>query len=110
MPPRSGLKRKRIEAGEPLFILEGKSPEPADNSAAGSFLKWVLSVLDPLTAGAPNAPPRRACSVRESALRPIPGSMILVWRFSANEQRHRDRGGQSRDDSHTYWPGSCSRC
>ena len=51
MPPRSGLKRKRIEAGEPLFILEGKSPEPADNSAAGSFLKWVLSVLDPLTAG-----------------------------------------------------------
>jgi hypothetical protein len=39
MPPRSGLKRKKIEAGDPPFILEGKSPEPADNSAAGSFFE-----------------------------------------------------------------------
>ena len=67
MPRKIGLKTKRIEAGEPPFIPEGKPPEPADNSAAGSFLKWVLSVLDP-TAGAPNARPRRACSVREGAL------------------------------------------
>jgi hypothetical protein len=46
MPLKSGLKTKRIEAGKPLFISEGKPPEPADSSTAGSFLKWGLSVLD----------------------------------------------------------------
>jgi len=43
MPRKSGLKTKRIEAGEPRFIPEGKPAEPADCSAAGSFLKMGLS-------------------------------------------------------------------
>ena len=39
MPRKSGLKRKKIEAGDPPFIPEGKPPEPADNSAAGSLFE-----------------------------------------------------------------------
>ena len=42
MPRKGGLKTKKIEAGEPLFISEGKRPEPADNSAAGSFFEVGL--------------------------------------------------------------------
>jgi hypothetical protein len=76
MPRKRALKRKKIEAGEPPFIPEGEPPEPADNSAAGSFFKCGLSVLDPLTARAPAARPRQARSVREGALRPIPGAML----------------------------------
>jgi hypothetical protein len=76
MPRKSGLKRKKIEAGDPPFIPEGKPPEPADNSAAGSFLKCGLSVLDPLTARAPTARPRQACSLREGALRLLLSAML----------------------------------
>jgi hypothetical protein len=39
MPQKSGLKTKRIETGEPLFLSEGKPLEPADNSAAGSLFE-----------------------------------------------------------------------
>jgi hypothetical protein len=41
MRRKSGLKTKRIEAGEPRFLPEGKPAEPADYSTAGSFLKWA---------------------------------------------------------------------
>ena len=84
MPRKSGLKRKKIEAGEPLFILEGKSSEPADNSAAGSFFEVGPERHRPphgsstYCVAAPSLQRQRRPSSTD------PRRDVLVWLFSAN--------------------------
>jgi hypothetical protein len=73
MSRKIGLKTKRIKAGARPFISKGKPQNLPDNSAAGSLFE-----VGPERHRSPpgRKQPRRACSVREGALWPVPGAML----------------------------------
>jgi hypothetical protein len=102
MPLRSGLKTKRIEAGEPLFISEGKRPEPADNSAAGSFFEVGLERPRSPHGWSTQCPaaPSLQHQRRHSSADTRRDALVRLFTNRDAKRRHRDRGRQCPCHSH----------